>query len=64
MLRKRSAASSAPQCVMMSSAVRRHWRREGTKMITGFVGAYSMTARYAGLDIAIMSDGKCGTVKL
>src|SRR5262245_39136282 len=48
----------------MSSTVKRHWRREETKMMTGLVGAYSTMARYAGLDMAIISDGKCGMVKL
>jgi hypothetical protein len=32
-------------------------------MITGFVGEYSTIARYAGFDIEIISEGKCGMVK-
>jgi hypothetical protein len=41
----------------------RHWRREGTKTMTGLVGEYSTMAKYAGLDMAIMREGKWGIVK-
>jgi len=33
-------------------------------MNTGFVGGYSIMARYAGFDMDIMSEGKCRIVKL
>ncbi len=55
-LRNLSGLASTAQWMNKSSTLRRHCIREIKKTVSGFVGAYSMMAKYTGIDVKEEKD--------